>query len=222
MSGPHIILTAGPTVEPLDPVRFLSNRSSGRQGFALAGALAARGARVTLVSGPVALDTPQDVTRIDVETALEMQAAVMTALPADAFIGVAAVADWRPATRHVTKLKTDKAGFARLELVENPDILKSVASLDAGRRPRLVAGFAAETAPEPEALEALARAKMARKGCDLIIANDVSGSAMGGDTNAVLIVTPDGTEALAQAPKTEIAARLAVSVLALLPPPFQD
>lgn len=222
MSAPHVIVTAGPTVEPLDPVRFLSNRSSGRQGYALAAALAARGARVTLVSGPVALETPPSVTRIDVETALEMHEAVMTALPADIFIGVAAVADWRPATRHATKLKTDKAGFASLQLAENPDILKEIASLDTGRRPRLVVGFAAETAPDPEALKALAKAKLARKGCDIIIANDVSGGVMGGNDNAVLIVSADTVEALPSQDKAAIAARLGDSVLALLQPPFQD
>jgi phosphopantothenoylcysteine decarboxylase/phosphopantothenate--cysteine ligase len=221
MSTPHIILTAGPTVEPIDPVRFLSNHSSGRQGYALAAALAARGARVTLVSGPVTLDAPAGITLVKVQTALEMREAVMAALPADAFIGVAAVADWRPATRHAMKLKTDKAGFASLQLVENPDILKDVAHLAAGRRPRLVVGFAAETAPDLAELAALARAKLARKGCDLIIANDVSGDAMGGSHNSVLIVSASGHELLPRADKAAIAAQLGDSVTALLRTPLQ-
>lgn len=216
MTAPHIIITAGPTVEPIDPVRFLSNHSSGRQGYALAAALAARGARVTLVSGPVSLDPPPGVTLVKVQTALEMRDAVTGALPASAFIGVAAVADWRPATRHAAKLKTDKAGFATLELAENPDILKEIAHLPAGLRPRLVVGFAAETEPDPARLEALARAKMARKGCDLIIANDVSGDAMGGEENSVLIVSPAKSRALPRMSKDTIARELGDSVMALL------
>lgn len=221
MIAPHIIVTAGPTIEPIDPVRFLSNHSSGRQGYALAAALAARGARVTLVSGPVSIEPPAGVDPVRVQTALEMHDAVMAALPADAYIGVAAVADWRPATRHASKMKTDKAGFASLQLVENPDILKTVASLDRDRRPALVVGFAAETAADPAALEALARAKLERKGCDLIIANDVSGDAMGGAENAALIVSRNGTEILPRAPKETIAAKLGDSVLALLHTPMQ-
>lgn len=216
MSAPHIILTAGPTIEPIDPVRFLSNRSSGKQGYALAGALAARGARVTLVSGPVSLETPPGVTRIDVETALEMMAAVEAALPADAFVGVAAVADWRPAERHAQKLKTDKAGFASLKLAENPDILRTIAHLPPDRRPALVIGFAAETAPDPAILEAMAREKMQRKGCDLIIANDVSDGVMGGDRNTVLVVSEQKTSNLPSADKSAIAAQLADTVMALL------
>ena len=216
MSAPHIILTAGPTIEPIDPVRFLSNRSSGKQGYALAGALAARGARVTLVSGPVNLETPPGVTRIDVETACEMMAAVEAALPANAFIGVAAVADWRPAERHTTKLKVDKAGFASLTLTENPDILRAIARLPQERRPGLVVGFAAETAPDPHTLEMLARQKMQRKGCDIIIANDVSAGAMGGDYNTVMVVDPENTTTLPAANKADIAASLADTVMALL------
>lgn len=216
MNAPHIILTAGPTVEPIDPVRFLSNHSSGRQGYALAVALARRGARVTLVSGPVSLAPPESVDVVKVETALEMRDAVMAALPADAFIGVAAVADWRPATRHATKLKTDKAGFASLQLVENPDILREVSSLGPADRPRLVIGFAAETAPGGEELARLAAAKLKRKGCDLIIANDVSGDAMGGTENSVLVVSRSGHQTLPRASKSEIAAKLGDSVMALL------
>lgn len=216
MSAPHIILTAGPTIEPIDPVRFLSNRSSGKQGYALAGALAARGARVTLVSGPVSLETPPDVTRIDVETALEMMAAVEAALPADVFVGVAAVADWRPAERHAQKLKTDKAGFASLKLAENPDILRTIAHLPPDRRPALVIGFAAETEADPVALETLAHQKMRRKNCDMIIANDVSGGVMGGDHNTALVVSKEGTSKLPHADKSVIAAQLADTVMALL------
>lgn len=221
MITPHIIVTAGPTIEPIDPVRFLSNHSSGRQGYALAAALAARGARVTLVSGPVSIAPPEGIDLVRVQTALEMHDAVMAALPADAYIGVAAVADWRPASRHASKMKTDKAGFASLQLFENPDILKSVASLDGDRRPRVVVGFAAETATDPDALEALARAKLERKGCDLIIANDVSGDAMGGAENAALIVSRNGTEVLPRASKADIAAKLGNSVMALLRMPMQ-
>ncbi len=216
MSAPHIILTAGPTIEPIDPVRFLSNRSSGKQGYALAGALAARGARVTLVSGPVNLETPPGVTRINVETACEMMAAVEAALPADAFIGVAAVADWRPAERHTTKLKVDKAGFASLKLTENPDILRTIARLPQERRPGLVVGFAAETAPDPHTLEMLARQKMQRKGCDIIIANDVSGDVMGGDANTVQIVSKKNTRRLPYSDKHVIADHIADTVMALL------
>lgn len=215
MKAPHIIVTAGPTVEPIDPVRFLSNHSSGRQGYALAAALLARGARVTLVSGPVNIEPPAGADLIKVQTALAMRGAVMAALPADGFIAVAAVADWRPATRHASKMKTDKKGFASLQLVENPDILKDVSGLAEGR-PRLAVGFAAETAPDTDTLEALARAKLDRKGCDLIIANDVSGDAMGGAENAVLIVSRGETQALARAPKDVIAAQLADSLMALL------
>lgn len=219
MMAPHIIVTAGPTVEPIDPVRFLSNHSSGRQGYALAAALAGRGARVTLVSGPVSIDPPAGVALVKVQTALEMRDAVMAALPADAYIGVAAVADWRPATRHASKMKTDKAGFSSLQLVENPDILKEVAGLESARRPAVVVGFAAETAPEPAALERLARAKLASKGCDLIIANDVSGDAMGGTENSVLIVSHAAARALPRMGKDEIARELGDSVMALLRAP---
>ncbi len=216
MSAPHIILTAGPTIEPIDPVRFLSNRSSGKQGYALADALATRGARVTLVSGPVSLATPPGVTCIDVETALEMMEAVKAALPADAFIGVAAVADWRPAERHFTKLKVNKAGFASLKLAENPDILRTIAHLPPDRRPGLVVGFAAETEPDQTTLTARAEEKMQRKGCDLIIANDVSDGIMGGDHNNVLVVSKEKITILPAAEKSVIAAQLADTVMDLL------
>lgn len=206
------VLTAGPTLEPIDPVRFLSNRSSGKQGYALAEALAALGFEVTLVSGPTALNDPPGFETVRVETAREMLAAVERALPADVFIAVAAVADWRPAEPSDVKLKLDKTGFAALKLAENPDILKAIAGLGPQARPRLVIGFAAET----HDVLGHARAKRARKGCDWIIANDVSGSAMGGADNAVTLITPQGEESLAQAPKAEIARQIARRIEAAL------
>lgn len=204
MRGRRVIVTSGPTIEPIDPVRFLSNRSSGRQGHAIAAAFAALGADVTLVSGPVAIPDPESVTTIHVETALEMLEAVTAALPADVFVGVAAVADWRPAEAAAQKLKGEKAAMASLTLTENPDILKTVAKLDQGR-PALVIGFAAET----HDVERHAREKLARKGCDWIVANDVSGDAMGGADNAAMLIGPDRAERWPRAPKAEIARRLA-------------
>ena len=207
LSGCHCIVTAGPTLEAIDPVRFLSNRSSGKQGYAIAGALAGMGAQVTLVSGPTALNAPEGVDRVDVESAREMIAAVENALPADVFIAVAAVADWRPAETSERKLKLDKAGMTALQLVENPDILKTIGHLT-DNRPRLVIGFAAET----HDVEKHARSKLARKKCDWIVANDVSGDAMGGDENAALLITPDETLNWSRAPKAEIAHRLAEKI----------
>ena len=201
LAGRHVLVTAGPTHEPIDPVRYLANRSSGMQGFALAGALAMLGARVTLVAGPVALPTPAGVTRVDVTTALEMAAAVDVALPADAAVMVAAVADWRvEAAPH--KVKKGDAP-ATLTLVENPDILASIAAR--ADRPRLIVGFAAET----ERVVEHAIAKRARKGADWIVANDVSGDVMGGAANAVHLITAAGVETWERAPKHEVAARLA-------------
>ena len=207
LSGLRIAITAGPTVEPIDPVRFLSNRSSGKQGYAIAAALAAAGASVILVSGPTCLPAPACVTRIDVETARDMLAAVESALPADIFIAVAAVADWRP--RQAAPLKSEKAAAAPvLELVENPDILRTVSARPAGKRPRLVIGFAAET---HDVLDR-ARAKRLRKGCDWIVANDVSGDAMGGAENAATLITPDGETEWPRAGKDRIAASLAEAI----------
>ena len=208
LAGTHALVTAGPTHEPLDPVRYLANRSSGRQGFAIAGALAALGARVTLVAGPVTLPTPPGVTRVDVETAREMAAAVDAALPApdtiDVAVMVAAVADWRvDAAPH--KVKKGDAP-ATLTLVENPDILADLSR--SPRRPRLVVGFAAET----ERVVEHARAKLARKGCDWIVANDVSGDVMGGDANTVHLVTADGVEDWPRVPKQAVAERLATRI----------
>ena len=192
LSGRHVLVTAGPTVEPLDPVRVLTNRSSGKQGYAIAGALAALGARVTLVSGPTALSAPPGVDRRDVETAQQMLEASEGALPADAAVCVAAVSDWRPDQVFGVKLKKGRDGPPAVRLVENPDILASL-SAAGPQRPRLVVGFAAETSD----LEGAARAKLKRKGCDWIVANDVSEAAiMGGDENAVLIYRRQGDRAL--------------------------
>ncbi|RYY25535.1 MAG: bifunctional phosphopantothenoylcysteine decarboxylase/phosphopantothenate--cysteine ligase CoaBC [Sphingomonadales bacterium] len=199
--GKHILVTAGPTHEPIDPVRYIANRSSGRQGYAIAGALAALGAKVTLVSGPVALSTPPGVTRIDVETAQEMANAVARALPADAAVMVAAVGDWRAETAD-QKIKKDGAP-PRLNLSENPDILAMLAK--SPHRPGLVVGFAAET----EHVIEHATAKRERKGADWIVANDVSGDVMGGETNTVHIVTAKGVESWEKLPKSEVAQRLA-------------
>jgi len=209
LAGRHIIVTAGPTHEPIDPVRYIANRSSGKQGFAIAGALAALGARVTLVAGPVTLPTPPGVDRIDVETALEMKEAVDAALPADAAVMVAAVADWRVAPS-AQKIKKGASGPPVLHLVENPDILATLAR--GPRRPRLVVGFAAET----EHVVDHARAKLSRKGADWIVANDVSGDVMGGDANSIHIVSADGVESWERLPKNEVAARLADRIAAAL------
>jgi len=205
LTGKHIIVTAGPTHEPIDPVRYIANRSSGKQGFAIATALAAEGARVSLIAGPVALPTPQGVTRIDVESAREMANAVDRALPADAAVMVAAVADWRtePADQ---KIKKASGGLPELRLTENPDILASLAAH--ARRPRLLIGFAAET----EAVLDHAAAKRDRKGCDWIVANDVSGDVMGGDSNTIHIVTANGAESWERMSKTDVAQRLAEKI----------
>ncbi|WOE75004.1 bifunctional phosphopantothenoylcysteine decarboxylase/phosphopantothenate synthase [Alterisphingorhabdus coralli] len=207
LHGKHILVTAGPTHEPIDPVRYIANRSSGRQGFAIAAAAAESGAQVTLVAGPVTLETPQGVTRINVETARQMQAAVEQALPADIAIMVAAVADWRAADQAEQKIKKKGDAPAPLELSENPDILAGLASHD--QRPGLLIGFAAET----ENIIAHAEAKLARKGCDWIIANDVSGDVMGGMSNSVHIVRSDGVESLDTLPKEQVA-RLLVERIA--------
>ncbi|HLY80216.1 MAG TPA: bifunctional phosphopantothenoylcysteine decarboxylase/phosphopantothenate--cysteine ligase CoaBC, partial [Caulobacteraceae bacterium] len=205
LSGKHVLITAGPTAEPIDPVRVITNRSSGKQGYAIAGALAALGARVTLVSGPVAISAPPGVTRVDVETAQEMLAACRAALPADAAVCVAAVADWRADEVFAVKMKKSHEGPPTIRLVENPDILATLSARGA-KRPKLVVGFAAETSD----LEAQARSKLKRKGCDWIVANDVSADGiMGGDENEVLLVYPQGTDHWPRASKTEVARRLA-------------
>ncbi|ABC64198.1 CoaB, phosphopantothenoylcysteinedecarboxylase/phosphopantothenate--cysteine ligase [Erythrobacter litoralis HTCC2594] len=197
--GKHVLVTAGPTHEPIDPVRYIANRSSGKQGFAIAAAAAAAGARVTLVAGPVHLQTPRGVDRINVESAREMADEVRNALPADIAVMVAAVADWR--TKDFADQKMKKRGSAppALLLEENPDILTN---LSAGKkRPTLVIGFAAETQDVIEN----ARSKRKRKGADWIVANDVSGDVMGGDLNDVHIVTSRGVEDLPEMPKDQVA-----------------
>lgn len=205
LAGRHVLVTAGPTAEPLDPVRVLTNRSSGKQGYAIAAALADLGAEVTLVTGPTALATPPSVRRVDVETARQMQAACLAALPADAAVCVAAVSDWRPATECSSKMKKGRGGAPTIDLVENPDILAAL-SAPGPARPRLVVGFAAET----DDLDANAQAKLERKGCDWIVANSVAGGAvMGADDNTVRVVDAAGVEAWPTCDKAEVARRLA-------------
>jgi phosphopantothenoylcysteine decarboxylase / phosphopantothenate---cysteine ligase len=202
LANKHIIVTAGPTHEPIDPVRYIANRSSGRQGFAIAAALAKLGARITLVTGPVAVPTPAGVDRIDIETAQQMADAVDAALPADAAVMVAAVADWRvdPASQKIKKSGDTAPGLA---LIENPDILAGLAAR--ADRPRLIVGFAAET----ERVVDHATAKRLKKGADWIVANDVSGDVMGGDANTVHIVTANGVDHWDRMPKELVASRLA-------------
>jgi phosphopantothenoylcysteine decarboxylase/phosphopantothenate--cysteine ligase len=208
LAGKHVIVTAGPTHEPIDPVRVIANRSSGKQGFAIAEALAALGARVTLVAGPVALPGPPGVDRVDVETAREMEAAVEAALPADCAVLVAAVADWR-VNPFPAKLKKAE-GAPKLDWLANPDIL---AGLAAGpRRPRLLIGFAAETGDVVN----VASAKRASKGCDWIVANDVSGDVMGGDRNRVHLITAAGVESWEEGAKSDVARLLADRIAAAL------
>ena len=211
LSGRHVLVTAGPTHEPVDPVRYLANRSSGKQGFAIAGAIAALGARVTLVAGPVALPTPAGVTRIDVETAREMADAVAAALPADAAVMVAAVADWRPDDAPAQKIKkTGDGAPPALRLTENPDLLATLAR--SPQRPGLLIGFAAET----ERVVEHATAKRLRKQADWIVANDVSGDVMGGDRNTVHLVTAAGVDSWEPLAKEEVARRLADRIAASL------
>ena len=200
LSGKHVLITAGPTHEPIDPVRIIANWSSGKQGFAIAAAAARAGARVTLIAGPVALATPGGVARIDVETALEMAAAVEAALPADVAILVAAVADWRVEPSPV-KLKKS-AGPPELRFAANPDILATLGQHP--DRPRLLIGFAAETSD----VIANATAKLASKRADWIVANDVSGDVMGGSRNRVHLITVASSEDWPEESKTEVARRL--------------
>ena len=210
LDGRHVLVTAGPTWEAIDPVRYIANRSSGKQGFAIAAAAAALGAKVTLVAGPVALKTPPGVTRIDVESAEDMGRAVRDALPADVAVMVAAVADWRPRDYVGEKIKKRGSAPPALMLTENPDILANLSS--ARNRPELVIGFAAET----ENVIDYARAKRKRKAADWIIANDVSGDVMGGDNNRVHIISADGVESLDQMPKSAVAMALAERIAASL------
>lgn len=203
LTGRRAIVTAGPTREPIDPVRYLSNHSSGRQGYAIAQALADLGAEVELVTGPTSIATPLGTKNTTIETALEMRDAVEAALPADIFVSVAAVADWRPAERTSKKTQKPVDGPAPLQLIENPDILRSVCESD--KRPELVVGFAAET----HDVVKLARAKRLRKGCDWIVANDVSGDVMGGQENEMIIVTEASEDRLPRQSKQAAARALA-------------
>jgi phosphopantothenoylcysteine decarboxylase/phosphopantothenate--cysteine ligase len=204
LAGKHILITAGPTHEPIDPVRVIANRSSGRQGFAIAAAAAEAGAQVTLIAGPVALDTPPCVVRVDVETAEEMANAVFASLPAHAAILVAAVADWR-VDPSATKLKK-AAGPPQLNFVPTRDILAELAASD--RRPRLLVGFAAET----ENVVEQALAKREAKRADWIVANDVSGDVMGGHRNRVHLITAEDVEDWPEAAKDEVARHLVARI----------
>jgi phosphopantothenoylcysteine decarboxylase/phosphopantothenate--cysteine ligase len=207
LAGRHVLITSGPTHEPIDPVRYIANRSSGKQGHAIAAAVAALGARVTLVSGPVALPDPTGVEVLRVETARDMLAACEAALPAEVAVLAAAVADWRVAQEATQKMKKEPgAGAPTLAMALNPDILATLSAH--ARRPRLVVGFAAET----ELVVAHAQAKRLRKGCDWIVANDVSGDVMGGDDNAVHLITATGVEDWPRMAKQAVAARLAARI----------
>jgi len=204
LKGKHILVTAGPTHEPIDPVRVIANRSSGRQGFAIAAAAADAGARVTLIAGPVTLATPSGVSRIDVETAEQMARAVFAALPADAAVMVAAVADWR-VEPSASKLKKG-GGPPQLHFLPTRDILAELGAND--RRPRLLVGFAAET----ENVVDQAVAKRQAKRADWIVANDVSGDVMGGARNQVHLITADGAQAWPEGTKEEVARRLVARI----------
>ncbi|NMD07984.1 MAG: bifunctional phosphopantothenoylcysteine decarboxylase/phosphopantothenate--cysteine ligase CoaBC, partial [Phyllobacteriaceae bacterium] len=206
LAGKHVLITAGPTREPIDPVRYISNHSSGKQGYAIAEAAVKLGAQVTLVSGPVSLPIPPGVGMTQVTTAQEMLQAVESSLPADIAIFTAAVADWRVAKVAGEKLKKSADGAVpTLSFAENPDILKTIASLKKGR-PKLVVGFAAET----EKVIDHAKAKLTKKGCDLIVANDVSpdSGVFGGDANTVHLVSATGVENWPKLSKAEVASRL--------------
>jgi len=215
LSGRRILVTAGPTHEPIDPVRYIANRSSGKQGYAVARAAVALGAEVVLVAGPVALTDPPRVKTIRVETAEEMLAACEAALPVDAAVCTAAVADWRVTERTAKKLKKEKSGERSLHLTPNPDILKSLAQRRRDR-PTLVVGFAAET----DAVIEEAKRKLDQKGCDWIVANDVrpETAIMGGDENEVHLVTRDGVDSWARMSKQRVAEKLAQRIAAALSP----
>ncbi|WP_375691910.1 bifunctional phosphopantothenoylcysteine decarboxylase/phosphopantothenate--cysteine ligase CoaBC [Pseudooceanicola sp. LIPI14-2-Ac024] len=209
LAGKRIVVTSGPTHEPIDPVRYIANRSSGAQGTAIARALAALGAQVVFVTGPASVAPPEGVEVVKVETAREMKDAVEAALPADAAIFAAAVADWRVRSASASKIKKDKGQLPVMEFDENPDILATVSQMKEGR-PRLVVGFAAET----DDVVAHATAKRARKGCDWIVANDVRPETgiMGGRENAVVLITGAGAEDWPRMGKDAVAERLARKV----------
>ncbi|MWB77713.1 bifunctional phosphopantothenoylcysteine decarboxylase/phosphopantothenate--cysteine ligase CoaBC [Pseudooceanicola sp. 216_PA32_1] len=209
LRGRHVVVTSGPTHEPIDPVRYIANRSSGAQGTAIARALVALGAEVTFVSGPASVAPPAGVRLVQVETAAQMMQAVQAALPADAAIFAAAVADWRVASASGSKIKKKAGALPVLEFAENPDILATVSQMGAGR-PALVVGFAAET----DDVVAHATAKRQRKGCDWILANDVSPATgiMGGTDNAVVLISDAGAEEWPRMAKDAVAERLAQRV----------
>lgn len=210
LKGKHVLVTSGPTHEPIDPVRYIANRSSGAQGTAIARALSALGAEVTFVTGPADVARPNGVRVIEVQTAQEMLVAVQAALPADAAVFAAAVADWRMATAATSKMKKDARGsLPMLEFTENPDILATVAQMKKGR-PDLVVGFAAET----DDVVKNAKAKRKRKGCDWIVANDVSPETgiMGGSENAVVLIDADGADEWPRMGKDQVATRLAAAI----------
>ncbi|MEM9706965.1 MAG: bifunctional phosphopantothenoylcysteine decarboxylase/phosphopantothenate--cysteine ligase CoaBC [Pseudomonadota bacterium] len=223
LRGKRALITAGPTFEPMDPVRYIANRSSGKQGYAIAAALRDLGAEVTLVTGPTSLDDPFNIKTIRVETARQMAAACLdeinaanapSNLPIDCAICCAAVADYRPAIETDQKIKKERGGLTSIPVTENPDILKTLASLDQGR-PALVIGFAAET----QDITGHAEAKRLRKGCDWIVANDVSageGCAMGGERNSVILITDEGDETWPDMPKDQVARRLAERIASAL------
>jgi phosphopantothenoylcysteine decarboxylase / phosphopantothenate---cysteine ligase len=213
LAGKRVIVTSGPTYEPIDPVRYIANRSSGKQGHAIAAAAAAAGANVVLISGPVAVPDPANVAVVKVETAHEMAEAVQAALPADAAVFAAAVADWRSDSTSASKIKKQPGQAPTLKLTENPDILYNIAHRTSGR-PRLVIGFAAET----DNVIANARAKRIKKGCDWIIANDVSAESgvMGGDINTVHLVTASGVESWPPQAKDQVARTLVERIAAAL------
>jgi phosphopantothenoylcysteine decarboxylase/phosphopantothenate--cysteine ligase len=206
LAGLHALVTSGPTHEPIDPVRYIANRSSGKQGHAIAAACAHLGAKVTLVSGPTFQPDPVGVQVVRVETARDMLAACEAALPVDVAVCAAAVADWRVAQAAETKLKKGTSGPPALEMAENPDILATLSARN-DRRPRLVIGFAAETGD----VVAYAQGKLKTKGCDWIVANDVSDGTgtFGGDDNTVSLVMPEGVESWPRMSKAEVAAQLA-------------
>jgi phosphopantothenoylcysteine decarboxylase/phosphopantothenate--cysteine ligase len=212
LSGKHVLITSGPTHEPIDPVRYIANRSSGRQGAAIAEALAKRGAKVSYITGPVNIPAPKGVKVIAVETARQMFDAVNAALPADIAIFAAAVADWRVEGAGDTKIKKQKGALPSFSFTENPDILASISALPKATRPDLVIGFAAET---NHVLDH-ARAKKKRKNCDWLLANDVSGDVMGGADNQVILIRDEGEESWPLMSKKDVAERLAETIMKAL------
>ncbi len=215
LDGKYIVVTSGPTHEPIDPVRYIANRSSGRQGAAIAEALARRGAQVSYITGPVSIPAPKGVDVIKVETAAQMFDAVNNSLPADVTIFAAAVADWRVDGAGASKIKKQKGELPTFTFAENPDILASISALPKKQRPKLVIGFAAET---DHVLEN-ARAKKKRKNCDWLLANDVSGDVMGGTNNQITLISDSGEESWPMMSKNDVANRLAEKIMKALTTP---